>query len=76
MQRWPSRIAGEQQVAQPAARYEVVSPYHELRCGVCGRVACVDEETAGRMNEAIAAGLDSPFLCEICEVYDDLSYKS
>jgi hypothetical protein len=47
--------------------YKPRSSGYELRCGVCGRIAYADAETASR----VAEGSDKPFLCEICEVYDD-----
>ncbi len=47
----------------------------EVRCGMCGRIIYVAEETFSFVGEAIAAGLDDPFRCEICEEeYDDLVY--
>ena len=49
---------------------------HEVRCGMCGRTIYVAEETFGFVNEAINAGLDDPFRCELCkEEYDDLAYE-
>lgn len=48
----------------------------ELRCGMCGRINFVDEETINRASEATKAGLDNPFRCEICQQeYDDLAYE-
>jgi uncharacterized protein YlaI len=48
----------------------------EVRCGMCGRIGYVDEETFRFVSDAIKAGLDSPFRCEICEEeYDDLAYE-
>jgi len=42
---------------------------------MCGRIIYVAEETFSFVGEAIAAGLDDPFRCEICEEeYDDLVY--
>ena len=49
---------------------------HEVRCGMCGRTIFVDEETFGFVGDAIKAGLDDPFRCELCkEEYDDLAYE-
>lgn len=49
---------------------------HEVRCGMCGRIGYVDEETFHFVSDAINAGLDNPFSCEVCEEeYDDLAYK-
>ena len=49
---------------------------YEVHCGMCGRITYVDEETFRRMSEAIQAGLDNPFCCEVCEEeYDDLCYE-
>ena len=49
---------------------------HEVRCGMCGRIIYVAEETFGFVSEAINAGLDDPFRCELCkEEYDDLAYE-
>jgi hypothetical protein len=49
---------------------------HETRCGMCGRIIYVDEQTFSFVNDAIKAGLDDPFLCELCkEEYDDLAYE-
>lgn len=75
MQRSPSPIDAEQpRVAQPVPIYRISANEYELRCGVCGKIAYADQETASRVKEALGAGLENPFLCEICEVYDDLSY--
>ncbi len=47
----------------------------EVRCGMCGKIIYVDEETIRFVSDAIKAGLDGPFQCEICkEEYDDLVY--
>ena len=49
---------------------------HEVRCGMCGRIIYVDEETFSFVREAIETGLDDPFRCEHCKVeYDDLAMK-
>ena len=45
---------------------------HEVHCGMCGRIIYVEEESFDFVNEAIKAGLDDPFLCELCkEEYDN-----
>jgi len=42
---------------------------------MCGKIIYVDEETIRFVSDAIKAGLDGPFQCEICkEEYDDLVY--
>ena len=43
----------------------------EVRCGMCSRVEYVDEETLRFVSDAIKAGRDNPFRCEICEEEDD-----
>jgi hypothetical protein len=49
---------------------------HAVRCGMCARIAYVDEETFRCVSEAIESGLDNPFRCEVCEEeYDDLAYE-
>jgi hypothetical protein len=49
---------------------------HEVRCGMCGRIIYIDEETFSFVSDAISAGLDDPFRCELCkEEYDDLAYE-
>jgi hypothetical protein len=49
---------------------------HEVRCGMCGRTIYTDEETFSFVSDAIKAGLDDPFRCELCkEEYDDLFYE-
>ena len=49
---------------------------HEVRCGMCARPVYVDDETYNFVADAISAGLDNPFLCEVCEEeYDDLVYE-
>ena len=48
----------------------------EVRCGMCGKTIYIDNETFGFVSEAIKAGLDDPFRCELCkEEYDDLVYE-
>lgn len=49
---------------------------HEVRCGMCGRIVYVEEETFSFVSDAIEAGLDNPFRCALCKVeYDDLVYE-
>jgi hypothetical protein len=49
---------------------------HEARCGMCGRIIYIEEETFDFVSDAIKAGLDDPFRCELCkEEYDDLAYE-
>ncbi len=49
---------------------------HEVRCGMCGRIIYVEEETFNFASDAIEAGLDNPFRCALCKVeYDDLVYE-
>lgn len=49
---------------------------HEVRCGMCGKTIYVDEETFSFVSDAINAGFDDPFRCELCnEEYDDLAYE-
>lgn len=49
---------------------------HEVRCGMCGRIIYVEEETFSFVRDAIEAGLDNPFRCALCKVeYDDLVYE-
>ena len=55
--------------------YYLGNPLHEVRCGMCGRVIYIEEETFNFVSDAIKAGLDDPFRCELCkEEYDDLVY--
>jgi hypothetical protein len=49
---------------------------HEVRCGMCGRIIYVDEETFSFVADAVKGGLDNPFRCDYCqEEYDDLAYE-
>ena len=49
---------------------------HEVRCGMCGRIIYVEEETFSFVSDAIEAGLDNPFRCALCKVeYDELVYE-
>jgi hypothetical protein len=49
---------------------------HEVRCGMCAREMCVDDEGYRRYMYAIQSGLDNPFRCEVCnEEYDELAYE-
>ena len=49
---------------------------HEVRCGMCARELYVDEDAYQFYSEALLAGLDNPFRCEVCsEEYDDLAYE-
>jgi hypothetical protein len=48
----------------------------EVRCGTCARIEYVDEEIFRFVSDAINAGLDNPFRCEICqEEGDELVYE-
>lgn len=40
---------------------------HEIRCGLCGRIIYVEENSFEFVSEAIKAGLDEPFRCELCK---------
>jgi len=47
---------------------------HEARCGMCGRIIYVEETTFEFFSEAIKAGLDEPFHCELCkQEFDDVA---
>jgi hypothetical protein len=49
---------------------------HEVRCGMCGGTIYIDDATFSFVSEAINAGLDDPFRCEVCKKeYDDLFYE-
>jgi hypothetical protein len=49
---------------------------HEVRCGMCGRIIYIEEETFDFVSDAVKAGLDDPFRCELCkDEYDDLVYE-
>jgi len=42
---------------------------------MCGRIIYIEDETFNFVSDAIKAGLDDPFRCELCkEEYDDLVY--
>ena len=49
---------------------------HQVNCGMCGKITYVDDDIFDFVADAIKAGLDSPFRCELCRVeYDDLAYE-
>lgn len=49
---------------------------HEIRCGMCGKISYVDDDTYDFISYAINAGLDDPFRCEWCtQEYDDLAFE-
>ena len=49
---------------------------HEVRCGMCGKIIYVEEQTFSFVSEAVESGLDDPFRCALCkEEYDDLVYE-
>ena len=55
--------------------FKTAENQQELRCGVCGDLSFVDEETFRRVTRAIEEGLDNPFMCGDCEdEYDDLAH--
>jgi len=47
---------------------------HEAHCGMCGRIIYVEEESFDFVSDAIKAGLDEPFRCELCKEEDYLVY--
>ena len=48
---------------------------YELRCRSCGDTKYVDEATLELVQTAVAAGWDTPFLCDDCvEESDDSAY--
>ena len=56
--------------------FKTAENQQELRCGMCGDIYFVDEETFRRVNRTAVEGLDNPFKCSDCEEeYDDLSYE-
>ena len=49
---------------------------HRLNCGNCNQPLYVDSQTFDRTANAIAAGLDNPFLCDGCrEEYGELEHQ-
>jgi len=71
-----SYIDPDQKTATGPTSFMTERNEHEVRCGMCARAVYVDEETYRFVSEAIEAGLDNPFRCEICEEeYDDLAYE-
>lgn len=68
--------AKKQNTGTGSPAFETKPNGHEVRCGMCGQIGYVDEETFQFVSEAIKAGLDNPFKCEICErEYDELAYE-
>ena len=62
-------------VAQGPTVFKTERNDHEVRCGLCGRMIYVAGETFDFVSDAIRAGLDDPFRCEVCkDEYDDLVY--
>ena len=50
---------------------------HEVRCGICAREVCVDEEIYRLGSHDMASGLDNPFRCEVCaEEFDDFHLRT
>ena len=64
-----------QQTAMGPTCFRTERNEHEVRCGMCGRIGYVDDETFRFVIEAISSGLDNPFACEICEQEYDLAYE-
>ena len=59
--------------AQGPTVFKTERNQHEARCGMCGRIIYVEEESFDFVSQAIKAGLDEPYRCELClENYDDL----
>jgi hypothetical protein len=74
---WDIPKTGDEEQAAGAGltRYETGANRFALRCGMCGEIYYADEQTFGRFNEAVRAGLDNPLTCEACEgEYDELAY--
>jgi hypothetical protein len=71
-----SQIDQNQQAPIPGASVMTDDKQHEVRCGMCARELYVDEDAYRFYSEALIAGLDNPFRCEVCnEEYDDLVYE-
>ena len=67
---------GEQVNITGPTTFKTAENQRELRCGMCGDLYFVDEETFCRVTRAIMEGLDNPFKCGDCEdEYDDLAYE-
>ena len=50
---------------------------HEVRCGICAREVCVEEEIYRLGSHAMDSGLDNPFRCEVCaEEFDDFHLRT
>ncbi len=67
----------QQSATSDSTFFKTERKQQEVRCGMCGRVGYVDEETFRFVRDEIKAGLDNPFRCEICEEEydDDLAYE-
>ena len=39
---------------------------HEVRCGMCARELYVDEDAYRVYSDALMAGSENPFRCEVC----------
>jgi hypothetical protein len=39
---------------------------YEIRCGMCAREISVDEKTYRTYRDALVAGLENEFRCEVC----------
>ena len=67
----------QEHITSPATTsFKTQQNQHEVRCGMCGSIIYVDEETFSFVQDAIKTGLDDPFRCARCkEEYDNLAYE-
>ena len=57
----------EQQTATDPALLNRELNDTEIRCGMCGKIGYVREETFRFVIEAIQSGQANPFRCEVCK---------
>ena len=56
--------------------YKTEDHQQEIRCGVCGKLYYVDEETFRQLEKMMEYDLDNQFLCEDCERdYQDAAFE-
>ena len=56
----------EHQLPIPATSVMTDENQYEVRCGMCARELYVDENAFVVYREALMAGSENPFRCEVC----------
>lgn len=62
-----SYLDPDQQTAIGPTSFMTERNEYEVRCGMCSRIAYVDQETYCWIKKVLKSGIENPFQCEMCD---------